>query len=169
VPTDGDGDGLLTTSQAAALLSMSPQWMCKARSLGYGPRWVQLSPRRIRYLRSEIFNWLQERTHAHTREYTKKGAAAWATDLIREAIDRSGEKCAACGNPHVHNTKTFVGKMADGRVREVGEGDRQTQLTAAHRNRKQETGKQETGNRKQETQIEIVNSKGEKRWSPSTP
>jgi predicted DNA-binding transcriptional regulator AlpA len=71
VRLDGNGDELLSTVGAAAMLGVSTQWMCKARSLGYGPRWVKLSARRIRYLRSEIFRWLQERTHAHTKEYTE--------------------------------------------------------------------------------------------------
>lgn len=65
----GDPDDLLDTSEVAEWLAVSSQFLEIGRHRGYGPKFVRLSPRRCRYLRSDVLSWLAERTHAATREY----------------------------------------------------------------------------------------------------
>jgi predicted DNA-binding transcriptional regulator AlpA len=68
-----DPDQLLDTKATAKLLAMSTEWVELGRHYGYGPRYLKLSPRRIRYRRSDILSWLNERAHASTREYATTG------------------------------------------------------------------------------------------------
>lgn len=67
---EGPPDDLLTTAALAQWLGVSPAWLEIARSRGYGPKFVRLSPRRVRYSRRAVLAWLDERTHRATREYT---------------------------------------------------------------------------------------------------
>lgn len=65
----GDDDDLLSTKETAGWLDTSEQWLEIGRSKGYGPPYVRLSPRRIRYRRGTVKVWLQERSHRMTSEY----------------------------------------------------------------------------------------------------
>lgn len=67
----GDTDDLLDTRTVAAWLGVSTQFLEIARHRGYGPRFVRLSTRRTRYKRSDVLDWLRERTHAATAEYRR--------------------------------------------------------------------------------------------------
>jgi predicted DNA-binding transcriptional regulator AlpA len=58
---NGDGDQLLTTKQLAALLAVSEQLIEIWRHKGEGPEWVALGPGCIRYKRSDVLAWLDER------------------------------------------------------------------------------------------------------------
>jgi len=62
-------DDLLSTIETAAWLGISQQFLEIGRCKGYGPRFVRLSPRRVRYLRSSVLAWLEEREHASTDEF----------------------------------------------------------------------------------------------------
>jgi len=68
----GDPDELLDTMQTAAWLGLSHQWLEAARSRGDGPRFVRLTPRRIRYRRSDVLAFLEARAHRRIEEYTKQ-------------------------------------------------------------------------------------------------
>ncbi len=72
---DEDGDELLATSEVAEWIGISTQWLEIARSRGFGPKFVRLSARRVRYMRSSVLDWLREREHQHTREYNGKEKA----------------------------------------------------------------------------------------------
>ena len=78
----GAADDLLTTRQLADWLDVSIQWCEIGRHRGYGPHYQRIGPRMIRYRRSDVLAWLDERTHASTREYSAspgrpaKGAAS---------------------------------------------------------------------------------------------
>ena len=65
----GDPDDLLTTSEVAEWLGLSTPWLEIGRCKDYGPRYVRLSPRRVRYRRADVLAWLADRTHANTAEY----------------------------------------------------------------------------------------------------
>jgi predicted DNA-binding transcriptional regulator AlpA len=65
----GTPDDLLTTAGVAEWLGLSTQWLEIGRSRGYGPRFVRLSTRRVRYRRDDVFAWLKERTHCSTAAY----------------------------------------------------------------------------------------------------
>lgn len=67
----GDGHDLLSTIEVAIWLGVSPQFLEIGRHRGYGPRFVRLSPRRTRYLRSDVIEWLRSRSHASTAEYAR--------------------------------------------------------------------------------------------------
>jgi predicted DNA-binding transcriptional regulator AlpA len=66
---EGTDDELLSTTRVAVWLGVSPEWVEIGRSKGWGPPYVRLSPRRIRYRRGDVKKWLQERAHRSTDEY----------------------------------------------------------------------------------------------------
>jgi hypothetical protein len=68
---DGDGpaDDLLKTRFVADWLGVSPQWLEIGRGKNYGPPFVRLSPRRVRYRREDVLNWLKSRTYRSTAAY----------------------------------------------------------------------------------------------------
>jgi predicted DNA-binding transcriptional regulator AlpA len=65
----GYDDDLLPTVQVADWIGVSHQWLEIGRLKGYGPPYVRVGPRHIRYKRSDVLAWLNERTHASTAEY----------------------------------------------------------------------------------------------------
>ena len=65
----GDADDLLNTRTLADWLGVSVQFLEIGRHRGYGPPFIRLSTRRVRYKRSDVLDWLAERTHAVTAEY----------------------------------------------------------------------------------------------------
>lgn len=69
--SDKSPDELLTTAATAEWLGISSQWLEIGRSKGYGPPFVRLSTRRVRYHRADVLAWLASRTHASTAEYTE--------------------------------------------------------------------------------------------------
>lgn len=69
---DGDADNLLSTKEVATWLGVSEQWVEIGRHRGYGPKFVKVAARRIRYRRGDVIAFLRERTHASTAEYAHK-------------------------------------------------------------------------------------------------
>lgn len=65
----GTDDELLDTPQTAVWLGVSPQWLEIGRSRRWGPPFVRLSTRRIRYRRGAVKKWLEERAHRSTAGY----------------------------------------------------------------------------------------------------
>lgn len=65
----GPADDLLTTAAVAAWLGVSLQFLEIGRNRGYGPKFVRLTPRMIRYRRGDVVAWLRERAHHSTAEY----------------------------------------------------------------------------------------------------
>jgi hypothetical protein len=66
---DRDPDELLTTAATAEWLGLSSQWLEIGRHRGYGPHYIRLSPRRIRYRRADVLVWLKLRSHQAVAEY----------------------------------------------------------------------------------------------------
>ncbi len=66
---EGTDDELLSTPRTAVWLGVSPEWLEIGRSKGWGPPYLRLSPRRVRYCRGDVKRWLQERLHRSTAEY----------------------------------------------------------------------------------------------------
>jgi predicted DNA-binding transcriptional regulator AlpA len=83
----GDQDELLSTKQTATLLGVSQQWLEIGRTRGYGVPFVRLSPRRVRYRRSDVIAWLNERTH--------QGTAAYSSEWKQRPGRRAGSKVIA--------------------------------------------------------------------------
>ncbi|MFZ0694685.1 MAG: hypothetical protein WAN51_11145, partial [Alphaproteobacteria bacterium] len=69
---NGAPDDLLSTGAVAGWLGVSTQFLEIGRHRGYGPPFVRLSVRRVRYKRADVLAWLAERTHSVTSEYNKK-------------------------------------------------------------------------------------------------
>jgi predicted DNA-binding transcriptional regulator AlpA len=65
---EGDDD-LLTTREVAEWLGVSVQWCEIGRLRKYGPKYTRLSAKIIRYRRSDVIAWLEERAHHSTAEY----------------------------------------------------------------------------------------------------
>jgi hypothetical protein len=64
----------LSTIELAAWLQCSKQFLEISRCEGYGPKYVKIAPKLVRYRRADVLAWLRERTHACTSEY--RGEAA---------------------------------------------------------------------------------------------
>lgn len=56
----GNPDDLLCSKQVASAFGVSKQWVEIARHRGWGPPYVRLSPRRIRYRRADVIKWCHE-------------------------------------------------------------------------------------------------------------
>jgi excisionase family DNA binding protein len=61
--------GLISSKEAARLLGIHFNTLCKWRIRGVGPRFVKAGTA-IRYRRSDIETWLQNRTYSNTTEYS---------------------------------------------------------------------------------------------------
>ena len=60
---------LLTTAELAAWLGVTKAWVELGRVKNFGPPYLRLSAQMIRYRRSEVKAWLQERSFRHTGQY----------------------------------------------------------------------------------------------------
>ena len=58
-PAPEADDQLLTTREVAAYLGMSEQWVTLGRSKKYGPPFVRVGTRRLRYHKSAVREWLE--------------------------------------------------------------------------------------------------------------
>ena len=65
----GADDDLLSTNDLAEWFNLSHQWFEIGRHKGYGPKFVKLGPKRVRYRRADVLEWLRARTHQSTSEY----------------------------------------------------------------------------------------------------
>ena len=80
---EGSDDDLMSTVLVAVWLGVSPEWLEIGRTKGWGPPFLRLSPRRVRYRRGDVKKWLQERAYRCTSQYEtqpgpgrpRKGAA----------------------------------------------------------------------------------------------
>jgi predicted DNA-binding transcriptional regulator AlpA len=66
----GDPNDLLDTTETSEWLGVSSQFLEIGRHAGYGPRYVRISPRRVRYRRADVIAWLEARTHSSTAAYS---------------------------------------------------------------------------------------------------
>jgi predicted DNA-binding transcriptional regulator AlpA len=65
---DTTGERLLTTREAAALLGLSARTLEAYRTRGGGPPFRALSPRVVRYHRSDLLVWVDSKTALHTAQ-----------------------------------------------------------------------------------------------------
>ena len=84
-------DDLLTSAETAALLGIKVNTLEIWRTKGNGPEFVKLgtapqSP--VRYLRSKVIEWLEQRLYASTSAYTV--ALANAKQHNRPSVGASG-------------------------------------------------------------------------------
>jgi hypothetical protein len=87
----GDDDDLLNTAQTAIWLGTSVQWLEIGRSRQYGPPYLRLGPRQIRYRRGAVRSWLLERLHHCTAEYVTAGGRPQKVDTVRQAAQEAGD------------------------------------------------------------------------------
>jgi hypothetical protein len=71
----GNEEDLLPTRDLARWLKVSTQWCEIGRHKGYGPPFVVLSPKRVRYRRGAVLRWLRSREHTCTDEYDARRTA----------------------------------------------------------------------------------------------
>ena len=70
----GDNVEFVSAKQAARILSVHPNTLCKLRMSGGGPPYVKVG-RRVRYRISEISAWADEHTYVHTAQYPHRKQA----------------------------------------------------------------------------------------------
>jgi predicted DNA-binding transcriptional regulator AlpA len=68
----GAPDDLISTKELATWLGLSEQWVEIGRHRGYGPPFLRLTPRRVRYRRCDVLAWLEQRRHQSTAEYLRR-------------------------------------------------------------------------------------------------
>jgi predicted DNA-binding transcriptional regulator AlpA len=68
----GDDDDLLTTKQVAAWFGASEQWFEIGRVKNYGPPFIRMSERIVRYRRDDVVKWLKQRAHTCTSDYRRR-------------------------------------------------------------------------------------------------
>lgn len=59
---EGDDDTLLNTAATAIWLDVSTQWLELGRCKGYGPRFVKVTSRLVRYRKGDIISYLRKRS-----------------------------------------------------------------------------------------------------------
>jgi predicted DNA-binding transcriptional regulator AlpA len=82
--TLGTIDPLLTERELSAWVGVSIPNLQRMRSNGTGPRYVQLSPRRIAYRRSDVEAWLTARTTNRIGALASVGTSAPVVDVGHE-------------------------------------------------------------------------------------
>jgi hypothetical protein len=88
---EGTDDELMTTPRVAVWLGVSPEWLEIGRSKGrWGPPYLRLSPRRIRYRVGDVKNWLKGRACRSTAEYDTSTSAGPGRPKKSEAGDAVG-------------------------------------------------------------------------------
>lgn len=60
----GAADDLLNTRELAVWLGVSILWLEIGRNKNYGPRFMKLGPRMVRYKRRDVLSWLDARANA---------------------------------------------------------------------------------------------------------
>jgi hypothetical protein len=68
---EGRDDDLLSTSQIAEWFGVCESWVMNGRVYHYGPPFVRVSGKLIRYRRGDVRAWLLQRLHKSTREYSR--------------------------------------------------------------------------------------------------
>jgi predicted DNA-binding transcriptional regulator AlpA len=61
IAATGADEDWLSTKQLAKQLGTSDLWLELGRAKGYGPPFVKLSPRMVRYNKAAVIAWLRER------------------------------------------------------------------------------------------------------------
>lgn len=75
---DGAPNDLLSTAEVADWFGCSVQWLEIGRGKDYGPRFVRITARTIRYRRADVVAWLKARSHKSTAEYGRRRVSAEA-------------------------------------------------------------------------------------------
>jgi len=57
---------ILDAAEAAVYLRSSPSTLAKRRCYGGGPRFIRQSARKVVYRRTDLDDWLYERSHSRT-------------------------------------------------------------------------------------------------------
>jgi predicted DNA-binding transcriptional regulator AlpA len=74
----GAVDDVLSTAQVADWLGISTQFLEIGRCKDYGPKFIRIGARAIRYRRADVVKWLEARTHESTAEYSRRRVNAEA-------------------------------------------------------------------------------------------
>ena len=64
----GDGQQLLRQKEVAKILNLSPRTLEAWRHRGGGPRYLLLTPRCVRYKKSDLIQFLEERVRTSTSD-----------------------------------------------------------------------------------------------------
>ncbi len=64
-------EAILDTREAASYLRLAPITLAKLRHTGFGPPYLRLTPRAIRYRMSDLRLWAFHQQHLHTAEYAQ--------------------------------------------------------------------------------------------------
>ncbi len=54
---------LLLTEEAAAFLALTPETLARWRIIGYGPKFVRISSRAVRYRKRDLIAWAEANLH----------------------------------------------------------------------------------------------------------
>lgn len=68
ISVKASSDQFLTTKEVAVLLKVSIQWVEIGRVYGYGPPFIKITNRMVRYRLSDIQEWIAMRLYTSTSE-----------------------------------------------------------------------------------------------------
>jgi excisionase family DNA binding protein len=72
---------LVPAKEAARILGVHPNTLCKWRIAGRAPQFFKVG-RRVRYSTSDISTWMSERTYSNTAEYGRDGQAGGRPTVV---------------------------------------------------------------------------------------
>jgi hypothetical protein len=75
VSGDNDHTELLTTDEVAEWFGVTPEWLRIGRVNKFGPPFLRIAPKKVRYRRADVLAWLDERKFNCTAEYKRKRVA----------------------------------------------------------------------------------------------
>lgn len=61
-----------STKNTAAYLGVSTQWLEIGRCKGYGPKFIRITKRMIRYRKADVLQYMEERCYSSTAEADSK-------------------------------------------------------------------------------------------------
>jgi len=64
-------DTFLNTEDAARYLRLAPTTLNRLRVTGFGPPFLRLTPKCIRYRASDLRQWAEDQKHTSTAQYAK--------------------------------------------------------------------------------------------------
>ena len=67
-----DDDDVWSTKTTAKYMKCSEQWLEIGRCKGYGPKFIRISKRMIRYRKDDVLQYLEERCYSSTSEADSK-------------------------------------------------------------------------------------------------
>jgi hypothetical protein len=116
----------LSAKEGAARLDVSVQFLEIGRTRGYGPKFVRIAKRLVRYRVGDVLDWLKSRTRACTSECSKGAVSHAASKHIKIELRR---------NPVLDGVRKWLVRLNHGHVAPARQPHQKLQAAGIHRGR----------------------------------